>query len=103
MARLAGPADRYGAAFYVRVATYLLLAGHMLDGAATENRSCILLCQCSRDLVGVTTMLGLTAGLRCGLDVQGMLEGWGLGAALAGETAASLAAGCVQPSDYWLC
>lgn len=50
--------------------------------------------------MGVTTMLGLTAGLRCGLDVQGMLEGWGFGAALAGETAASLAAGCVQLSNY---
>jgi hypothetical protein len=51
--------------------------------------------------VGVTTMLGLTAGLRCGLDVHSMLEGWGFGAALAGETAASLAAGCVRLVDHW--
>ena len=52
-------------------------------------------------MVGVTTMLGLTAGLRCGLDVHSMLEGWGFGAALAGETAASLAAGCVRLVDHW--
>jgi hypothetical protein len=44
-------------------------------------------------LVGVSTMLALTAALRSGMDVQGVLEGWGFGAALAGETAASLAAG----------
>ena len=69
LARLAKPADKYGAAFY-----------------------------CSRDLVGVSTMLALTVGLRCGLDVQGWLEGLGFGAALAGETAASLAAGALVAS-----
>ena len=69
--RLAKPADKYGAAFY-----------------------------CSRDLVGVSTMLALTVGLRSGLDVQSWLEGLGFGAALAGETAASLASGALVSFMY---
>ena len=41
---------------------------------------------------------GLTAALRCGLDVQGFLEGLGFGAGLVGEAAASMAAGAVVAS-----
>eukprot|EP01043_Picozoa_sp_COSAG02_P023519 COSAG02_NODE_1259_length_13568_cov_747.342267_7_plen_392_part_00 len=38
MAMLAGPADRYGAAFYVRAATYYVLASHVVKFVVSQQR-----------------------------------------------------------------
>jgi hypothetical protein len=38
MARLAEPADRYGAAFYVRVATYRVLASYVLEWVVRQQK-----------------------------------------------------------------
>ena len=71
-ARMVAVADRYGAALYI-----------------------------SRDLVGVSTMLALTAALRAGMDISGLLQRFGYGGSAGetiAETAASLAGGALIAS-----